>query len=167
MRLAIGVVFVVGTLAFGCSGTSTGTGTPGTSGTASTSGGSTNAPPADGAEPSGGVPAGNVTAELAGKWFNEGEVWDFKADGTASHLVTLNSKTCESEDLQSGVAVVSGANVTFHVTSGINKSCGATLPFEAHVEHYSFAVEDTDVGRVLTLEDLDCTTGCTMRYDDE
>ncbi len=107
---------------------------------------------------SGVAPAGNVPAELVGKWYSYGVLFEFGADGSASRSTNVSTGGCTSTSLEKGTAVVAGTTLTTYFTSGIIKLCGSSSgdPYQPTTTSYTYRVETVDVGIVLRLSKQNC-----------
>jgi hypothetical protein len=116
-----------------------------------------------------------VPADLVGKWYSYGVLWEFTADGVASRSTSVSTGGCSSTSLEKGTAVVAGSTLTVYFTSGIFHICGgpSTDPYKPTTEIFTYRVETLDVGVVLRLAQQNCSYTdqanidfyCTNGYD--
>lgn len=66
--------------------------------------------------------------------------------------------------------VARGALLTVSWTSGLHKSCGGSVPFEANIKEFTYFVETVNGLVIVSMTDVGCdatTSKCTNRFDKE
>jgi hypothetical protein len=125
------------------------------------------------------APMGNVPPELVGKWHSSDEVYEFRADGTASYYTQSKTSGCLTTSLENGTAVVNGESLTIYFTSRVQKVCdtqgsGAytpkSVPFTFRIDPATETLKP-----ILRLKELNCRYSdpaaadmyCRVGYDKE
>jgi hypothetical protein len=110
------------------------------------------------------APTGNVPAELVGKWHSSDEVYEFRADGTASFYTEVRTSGCSTTSLENGTAVVDGTSLTIYFTSRAYKVCNTQggEPYTPKTVPFTFRVDPATetLKPILRLKELNC------RYSD-
>lgn len=127
----------------------------------------------------GDAPAGNVPSELVGKWHSRDDVYEFRADGTASYYTQANTSGCSTTSLENGTAVVSGDSLTIYFTSRVYKVCNTpgNEPYAPKSVPFTFRVDPATetLKPILRLKELNCRYSdpaaadmyCRVGYDKE
>jgi len=112
--------------------------------------------------------AGSVPAELIGRWGGLDDSFEFRADGTVGHSVSIESKICSTKVLENGTAVAAGSTLTLYFTTGAIDLCGTVDPYQPRVDTFNYVLETDDPSHpVPRLESVPCTTQglCRHGYD--
>ncbi|MDB4938929.1 MAG: hypothetical protein JWP87_5901 [Labilithrix sp.] len=125
------------------------------------------------------APAGNVPAELVGKWHSPDEVYEFRADGTASYYTQSKTSGCLTTSLENGTAVANGDSLTIYFTSRVHKVCDTQgdEPYTPKSVPFKFRVDPATetLKPILRLQELNCRYSdpaaaemyCRVGYDKE
>lgn len=122
-------------------------------------------------------PKGSIPSDLVGTWESFGELYEFKADGTATRGVEINlgggGGGCKSHLFERGTAVVVGNELTIYYAEQVYNWCpnGSESPSEPYTPKsvkYTYLVETIDIGIKLSLTTPECPNadgyGCTHGY---
>lgn len=118
--------------------------------------------PATGEAFAGTAPAGSVPADLVGKWYSFGELWEFRADGSMMHGDNVSTSGCNTSNVESGTAVVSGTTLTIYFTTGGISVCGGsqTEGYVPNTKAFTYRIDSGTTGLTLHLKEQNC------RYSD-
>ncbi len=114
--------------------------------------------------PDGSAPAGQVPAELVGRWIGRDAIVDFRADGTVSYFISYPESRCST--LDNGTVVATGTNMTLYFTSGQYK-CG--WAFEPKTKTFTYTLEHPPgLNPVIHMKETNCSTSCeSLNLDKE
>ena len=123
---------------------------PGSSGAGTGGAGPSGAGPS-GAGPGSSVPPGKVPADLVGRWEDSDTIIDFGADGSVNYFI----KWTNCSTLDSGVAVVTDADMTLHFTTG---TYGCAWAFEPKTRTFTYYLASG--GTAIHMIETNCGTSC-------
>lgn len=132
-----------------------------------------------GAALNGTAPAGNVPADLVGRWHSYDDFYEFMADGTVARVTEGKIGSCKSSRLEKGTAVAQGTTLTVYLTSAVTTICdkpgtGSTT-YVANSKGFTYTVAPSNTGTKLVLTETQCRYSdpslasqyCSVGYDKE